>query len=63
MSEPCPGTCEPTVDHFFRERASRARCRLCGVVGESIPWEESYPSKDTAQRCLEAFRQEHHHAD
>ena len=58
-----PVTCEPTVDHAHKERASRARCYRCGAVSEIIPWDGNVPPKDIVQRCLEAFRQEHHHAD
>jgi hypothetical protein len=61
MTDHC--THEPTVDHAWKEHASRARCYRCGTVGEIIPWYGDAPPKDIAQRCIDAFRSEHHHAD
>lgn len=63
MPETCPGTCQPTIEHSFSTRQSRARCWRCGATIPPIAWGADFPPRDINDRCLNAFREEHHHAD
>ena len=60
-SRPC--RCEPTVEHDCKRRESRARCLRCGRVGATITWPGNFPSPDVYTAAINAFRDEHHHAD
>ncbi|MEY2654597.1 MAG: hypothetical protein RLZZ524_1625 [Pseudomonadota bacterium] len=55
--------CQPTIEHHFAARESRARCWRCGATTQPIPWGADFPPRDMNDRCINAFREEHHHAD
>jgi hypothetical protein len=55
--------CEPTIEHSFSTRESRARCWRCGNTTAPIAWDGDFPPRDINDRLINAFREEHHHAD
>ena len=55
--------CQPTIEHSFSTRQSRARCWRCGATIPPIDWGADFPPRDMNERCINAFREEHHHAD
>jgi hypothetical protein len=60
----CPlGDCPATIEHHFATRESRASCWACGKTTARIPWNANFPPADMNDRCLAAFRTEHHHGD
>jgi hypothetical protein len=60
---PCPGTCQPTIEHHAALRESAARCWACGATTARIPWHADFPPPDINTRCLDAFRAKYPHAD
>ena len=55
--------CRPTIEHSFSGRESRARCWRCGNTTTPIAWDADFPPRDMNDRCINAFREEHHHAN
>jgi hypothetical protein len=44
-------------------RATRTYMRAQWILMARIPWNANFPPADMNDRCLAAFRTEHHHAD
>jgi hypothetical protein len=63
MPERCTSTCTPMIEHHYTSRQSRARCLDCGATHPAIDWHADHPPSDMNDRCINAFRSEHHHAD
>lgn len=55
--------CQPTIEHHFATRESGSTCWACGNTIDRIPWHADFPPRDMNDRCINAFREAHHHAD
>lgn len=58
-------THQPTIEHHFATRESDAKCWRCGATTAArVSWGDAdFPPPSIDQQLINAFREEHHHAD